>query len=170
MGRDGYYASRPRRVAISIHSPCMGRDAAGVCQHLGPKDFNPLSLHGERRTVNSTNTAFSEFQSTLPAWGETFLPSNTTIADGFQSTLPAWGETAWSHWQKRYGKFQSTLPAWGETALYAGEDAEENISIHSPCMGRDTTSTRCAAPSANFNPLSLHGERHVATDLARSKD
>ena len=35
-----------------------------------------------------------EFQSTLPAWGETIELNGKEIdASEFQSTLPAWGET-----------------------------------------------------------------------------
>ena len=36
------------------------------------------------------------------------------------------------------------------------------ISIHSPRMGRDHTSERVGECSANFNPLSPHGERRAA--------
>ena len=125
MGRDGYYASRPRRVAISIHSPCMGRDAAGVCQHLGPKDFNPLSLHGERRRC-----------------------------------MPG---------RMRRKIFQSTLPAWGETRHRQGAPHHPPISIHSPCMGRDTWPRTLPAARTDFNPLSLHGERPSLTKDERAQ-
>ena len=56
---------------ISIHSPRMGRDLSAIGQ-----------LTDER-----------QFQSTLPAWGETMRPSMLYNYSKFQSTLPAWGET-----------------------------------------------------------------------------
>ena len=36
---------------------------------------------------------FFLFQSTLPAWGETYVEGTIYYKDQFQSTLPAWGET-----------------------------------------------------------------------------
>ena len=56
---------------ISIHSPRMGRDKKerDICGHL--TDFNPLSPHGERLKPLTLNDLAIEFQSTLPAWGET---------------------------------------------------------------------------------------------------
>ena len=34
-------------------------------------DFNPLSPHGERHSAEKNKELIVEFQSTLPAWGET---------------------------------------------------------------------------------------------------
>ena len=102
-----------------------------------------------------------EFQSTLPAWGETCtnLMIPTSILS-FQSTLPAWGETQrqsqLQHFDRisihspRMGRdlqlwldtyitprFHSTLRAWGETRAVLAYDVGDLISIHSPRMGRD---------------------------------
>ncbi len=57
----------------------------------------------------------AEFQSTLPAWGETDECVAIRPEYLFQSTLPAWGETLKSVVPCAKRKFQSTLPAWGET-------------------------------------------------------
>ena len=57
-------------------------------------NFNPLSLHGERLELNGKEIDASEFQSTLPAWGETASAGKMAADTLFQSTLPAWGETA----------------------------------------------------------------------------
>ena len=108
--------AQAKKVFISIHSPRMGRD--NIC----------------RRARSTKN----EFQSTLPAWGETIIKGIDEIRPyEFQSTLPAWGET------KRWGssrsgrRFQSTLPAWGETNFVEKMGGSVEISIHSPRMGRD---------------------------------
>ena len=59
-------------------------------------------------------------------------------------------------------KFQSTLPAWGETESLCQLDLYKVISIHSPRMGRDGQGGGDDRPGSDFNPLSPHGERHVA--------
>ena len=57
---------------ISIHSPRMGRDGSRPGRSSGRPYFNPLSPHGERRCAFWRPTRKKRFQSTLPAWGETF--------------------------------------------------------------------------------------------------
>ena len=162
MGRDWYTASIPQAWPISIHSPRMGRDACNV----GKGNFRPgISIHSPRMgRDNEMRQAVlhGEFQSTLPAWGETqpgdrrgaaapiSIHSPRMGRDGnrperhlgagtkFQSTLPAWGETIFGVTAGSFNTFQSTLPAWGET------------STHIPSR---------QSPQY-FNPLSPHGERH----------
>ena len=173
----------PRKGNISIHSPRMGRDmASAVSSSMRSINFNPLSPHGERQdwarcyrlaldfnplsphgerpaTGNMVNGIAAQFQSTLPAWGETIETMPRTFPPEFQSTLPAWGETtgAWQRWPP--APFQSTLPAWGETfAPRRGYD-RGRISIHSPRMGRDMRCRWPCAAAIYFNPLSPHGER-----------
>ena len=107
-----------------------------------PEHFNPLSPHGERPKCCTSSCVQTQFQSTLPAWGETLNVCRSELAELFQSTLPAWGETASRQARNGSPSFQSTLPAWGETQ--PGH----------PPIGR----------SGNFNPLSPHGERHASAD------
>ena len=59
------------RRFISIHSPRMGRDEGREEKGDSPQNFNPLSPHGERPIMHSAVATHLEFQSTLPAWGET---------------------------------------------------------------------------------------------------
>ena len=97
MGRDRNCLKWAYSAVISIHSPRMGRD--------------PMPMHREQ--------PFRKFQSTLPAWGETFLLTNLAVwRYQFQSTLPAWGETRCSTACPARWRFQSTLPAWGETRRF----------------------------------------------------
>ena len=162
-----------RMMDISIHSPRRGRDATGDAALDAVQDFNPLSPHGERPMELPSPSASSRFQSTLPAWGETYQ----RFAD------------------LKVFAFQSTLPAWGETRDRLRVCLRHAISIHSPRMGRDghrppgkrggqyfnplsphgERPNRCFPPSriqTNFNPLSPHGERQgVSTyDLRRGAD
>ena len=83
--------------------------------------FNPLSPHGERHLDRANDVYWVLFQSTLPAWGETWATTSRTGS--------------------RKG-FQSTLPAWGETVDKAVRASDELISIHSPRMGRDCIATQ----------------------------
>ena len=110
-----------------------------MCAALSwPSYFNPLSPHGERPGCIPTIPRTKQFQSTLPAWGETGKAEKFFRGPSFQSTLPAWGETAGLRRGRAYGQsFQSTLPAWGETQARGSALTPWTISIHSPRMGRD---------------------------------
>ena len=72
MGRDGQHGLKFAPGAISIHSPRMGRDRSMSNASASPRHFNPLSPHGERRVRRRVFRVFKGFQSTLPAWGETY--------------------------------------------------------------------------------------------------
>ena len=125
--------------SISIHAPRMGSDRQTVIREPSSSYFNPRSPHGERLKKAVALDILAKFQSTLPAWGATSMPSvlvmrsknfNPRSPHGerlyrdvgirkdmeFQSTLPAWGATAFLDlYQDTDRLFQSTLPAWGAT-------------------------------------------------------
>ena len=71
-GETGLWKLAERVQIISIHSPRMGRDVQFPLYELFLCHFNPLSPHGERRAARRWMCLHPEFQSTLPAWGETF--------------------------------------------------------------------------------------------------
>ena len=58
-------------TVISIHSPCEGRDINTVGCRSSNFNFNPLSLRGERHKFVYNEKGEYQFQSTLPARGET---------------------------------------------------------------------------------------------------
>ena len=149
-------------------------------------NFNPRSLHGERRAILGSAPAPQEFQSTLPARGATIAApqrrmfwqvfQSTLPARGatreiqrkhmpitFQSTLPARGATALSSSAISRASFQSTLPARGATVKARAKRLSEDISIHAPCTGSDVHDSCGRCSSRHFNPRSLHGERHFIT-------
>ena len=123
-------------AAISIHSPRMGRDRTLPAARTGRTDFNPLSPHGERLPRAENPSPSPQFQSTLPAWGETWMWYTKPGIIHFNPLSPH-GERPqlWQRVRPRYISIHS--PRMGrdqrERALYAGEE----ISIHSPRMGRD---------------------------------
>ena len=137
------YSPRPqiagtghRHSKISIHSPRAGRD----CRYPNAPLITQISIHSSHtgRDVKEIRTPeILRFQSTLPAWGET----EHHVADSCPQ------------------RFQSTLPAWGETRLRQRREVLGHISIHSPRMGRDCTTTPTPSRPFYFNPLSPHGER-----------
>ena len=146
MGRDLRRSIRALSSSqISIHSPRMGRDRRKATRRLplslfqstlpawgettpstapvSPRDFNPLSPHGERRWTNGTPSATGSFQSTLPAWGETLI---VLVVDPSPAVI--------SIHSPRMGRDQ--LPRLQRIAF-------DNISIHSPRMGRDCLPVHC---------------------------
>ena len=65
-------------------------------------------------------------------------------------------------WRCVVSRFQSTLPAWGETTSPAGAPGAEQISIHSPCMGRDNQSSPSNSAAIVFqSTLPAWGETAV---------
>ena len=125
-------------------------------------DFNPLSPHGERRptwrgrkhgraiSIHSPRMGRDEakhviviklgmqFQSTLPAWGETQGVDRMIASIVISIHSPRMGrDRRWGRSALWQPGFQSTLPAWGETYYIVIDDEDDQISIHSPRMGRD---------------------------------
>ncbi len=153
---------------ISIHSPRMGRDPPGGDPAEDTRNFNPLSPHGERHGPPVPLGPGDEFQSTLPAWGETRIHVRPLLEDVIsihsprmgrdqsrQDALPGpiisihsprMGRDADHHPDHRTERFQSTLPAWGETRPI----------LRRPFFAR------------YFNPLSPHGERPTSSSLTIS--
>ena len=123
--------------AISIHSPRMGRDPSSPGRSLQPRNFNPLSPHGERPRRPATPNLRRRFQSTLPAWGETRFCTTCRCIQQISIHSPRMGRDV-----------SMLLMAQGMT-----------ISIHSPRMGRDGQSSFQFGRDRHFNPLSPHGER-----------
>ena len=94
---------------------------------MSPRDFNPLSPHGERP---------------LHVAGERY-------AGHISIHSP------------HTGRDQAALELLGV----------ETISIHSPHTGRDPPQRGGnARPHSDFNPLSPHGERHMRTKTAKSRE
>ena len=163
MGRDRCLsAERHAGCFISIHSPRRGRDPYRAGNEAADADFNPLSPHGERPTTGRKRGARRRFQSTLPAWGETCYRRAIDALPPFQSTLPAWGETEPEGATDVVLEISIHSPRMGRDDKPPGIGDKIMISIHSPRMGRDRCSCPCCRPTADFNPLSPHGERHPA--------
>ena len=130
-------------TTISIHSPRMGRDYLLRGAIRPTLDFNPLSPHGERPFPAGYGGAMPFHFNPLSPHGERRVCEGFSVAvQQFQSTLPAWGETERESDEEQAAKFQSTLPAWGETVKAHPEEFPNAISIHSPRMGRDSKRTQ----------------------------
>ena len=159
MGRDFAQAPEGRLHVISIHSPRMGRDSGGGSSGMP----SAISIHSPRmgRDINprSPPVTSQAFQSTLPAWGETwgarFGHGNTNF-----NPLSPHGERPTQAGQALGSDvaFQSTLPAWGETLGTGTTAFRDNFNPLSPHGERP--SLRTGRPCCtHFNPLSPHGER-----------
>ena len=154
-------------LAISIHSPRMGRDTHR--RNGRGCTYRTISIHSPRmgRDFSSMYTAnpIIQFQSTLPAWGETNRFTVMRSNRQYFNPLSPHGERHYKtgvnimatdfnplspHGERpspfanaiAFCKFQSTLPAWGETKMQQNLSAGQKISIHSPRMGRDSKRTQ----------------------------
>ena len=129
------------------------------------------------------------FQSTLPGWGATigirlqcfykldFNPRSPGgerredghviihVRGGFQSTLPGWGATGRSEGRCMIALFQSTLPGWGATPYGRALPRHDQISIHAPRVGSDTSKPTSRISTRHFNPRSPGGERLTTLTL-----
>ena len=127
---------------------------------------------------STTKPEATEFQSTLPAWGETppdrraVVRRSISIHSPRMGRDPAFLQRARSTFDfnplSPHGErlqmikcaahdlpFQSTLPAWGETGPWAAGVNAHRISIHSPRMGRDDD-LQCLIGAA---AISIHSPR-----------
>ena len=160
---------------ISIHAPLTGSDFNNATGLFDKVDFNPRSPHRERLTRKPCRTKYMLFQSTLPSQGATPLTAPTTspidisihapltgsdpelcVAERtpniFQSTLPSQGATQTILLSLRVHTFQSTLPSQGATKALAGVGVRDEISIHAPLTGSDST-----APTQTLHhKISIH--------------
>ena len=94
MGRDSpFRRPTPRRADFNPLSPHGERQHQGT----GPRRrgyFNPLSPHGERPRTTPTATPERSISIHSPRMGrDSITATSARLCPIFQSTLPAWGET-----------------------------------------------------------------------------
>ena len=159
--RPGEVEEQAQSGRISIHSPRMGRDISDAWEVTG--DWY-ISIHSPRmgrdRRKGVCAALRLEFQSTLPAWGETaYLEGGGESGKYFNPLSPHGERLLQKERRLPTHRFQSTLPAWGETAFWDKYAELPLISIHSPRMGRDRAGGAGGHAPEDFNPLSPHGER-----------
>ena len=111
----------------------------------------------------------AQFQSTLPAWGETYNHDEGRKAPHHFNPLSPHGErrddiTA----QNGRKTFQSTLPAWGETRwITRAGKCQRDFNPLSPHGERPIQHLRLSKRDGHFNPLSPHGERPLRAEVHR---
>ena len=123
---------------ISIHAPREGCDRPGHPAQRLQQHFNPRTPRGVRPHQPRLPVQFhSTFQSTHPARGATFFALCTRSAQ----------------------RFQSTHPARGATGASAVKPPRQEISIHAPREGCDSSPGRATVPPTDFNPRTPRGVR-----------
>ena len=144
---------------ISIHAPRVGSDPGHDKEH----------------------DSGAVFQSTLPAWGATYVEITWTptkeisihaprvgsdsievfVACDFVISIhaPRVGSDDFLQAVKIVRVFQSTLPAWGATKNGGRKGDFCRISIHAPRVGSDDDDRQLDAVILHFNPRSPRGER-----------
>ncbi len=105
---------------ISIHSPREGRDLHIIFGKLAILYFNPLSPRRERLLVSGGRSPAIQFQSTLPAKGETPVFRLNCYHAIISIHSPREGRDPVIAYRRGFlNPFQSTLPAKGETRSMA---------------------------------------------------
>ena len=113
--------------------------------------FNPRSPRGERPIFRVQGAENGKFQSTLPAWGATFLFLPLLRWHVISIHAPRVGsDTISTNADNRYTIFQSTLPAWGATKHLLNRLTFFRISIHAPRVGSDSTWCASISDSRRF--------------------
>ena len=157
--------SRNQQGHISIHSPRMGRDPSPRQRSRSCCHFNPLSPHGERRSPPTCKGGTNDFNPLSPHGERPRSSAICAISSEFQSTLPAWGETISAGGREAQRRNFNPLSPHGERPEAAVTPAEQQgISIHSPRMGRDQSSVR-RLPAID---ISIHSPR-MGRDMAAEK-
>ena len=157
---------RPLKVFQST-LPARGATAPAGCSGGSGWYFNPRSPHGERPTSSWAMAAHKRFQSTLPARGATGQAAAYFRDDRISIHAPRTGSDR-NMAVRAYPEkiFQSTLPARGATRSATRSSSSLTFQSTLPARG----ATVCRAPNragtADFNPRSLHGERHIYLPLS----
>ena len=128
-----------------------------------PRAFRFQSTHPLRgATYNGwTACAGQRFQSTHPLRGATETRLTVLRSLVFQSTHPLRGATRFNVLVgKQVGKFQSTHPLRGATWREYGGGRMDDISIHAPLAGCDSTARADHPLNRDFNPRTPCGVRH----------
>ena len=131
------FASMHGRWLISIHAPCTGSDTAHTTSISGLNDFNPRSLHGERRDAD-TPAAITRHFNPRSLHGERHsLKRMADKGDAISIHAPCTGSDA-----VEVGKGYQTInfnprSLHGERLLALRSASPLPISIHAPCTGSD---------------------------------
>ena len=137
-GSDGLRPPPGSVGAISIHAPCTGSDGIVMPQGRTRGDFNPRSLHGERRRTATHKRRHERFQSTLPARGATVFPDARTLGRRDFNPRSLHGERP----DRRRGAPERPAisihaPCTGSDVFPDARTLGRRISIHAPCTGSD---------------------------------
>ena len=83
----------------------------------------------------------------------------------FQLTRPVWGEPDRQRKTLLYQQISTHSPRVGRTVVDGVGVAFTDISTHSPRVGRTSTLAGMSTTPSNFNSLAPCGANHVSTDI-----
>ena len=160
MGRDDLHSGHIPRMVISIHSPRMGRDCLGRCVAAA----TTISIHSPRmgrdRQHRSGIAGDPDFNPLSPHGERRAGLHLCPHRSGHFNPLSPHGERRVTDDMLLAATFISIhSPRMGRDMPDGPDDADDPISIHSPRMGRDQRVCANYHRQPYFNPLSPHGER-----------
>ena len=179
--------------AISIHAPLAGCDSGRRVVKPPRAHFNPRTPCGVRPVASMQASQNSQFQSTHPLRGATFLSMGGQKGNPISIHAPLAGcDTRTRSSSRKYRSFQSTHPLRGATfslnefwqskthfnprtpcgvrlniVLYITHTSVKFQSTH-PLRGATGARANARAPRENFNPRTPCGVRRK-DDMAKSK-
>ena len=131
------------------------------------RNFNPRSPHGERQEIYAQGTDKDDISIHAPRMGSDTLHSvRPLVVVTFQSTLPAWGATFLGHISCNIStNFNPRSPHGERQSLDVWHLSQKFISIHAPRMGSDFYFWCFVRWFLYFNPRSPHGERQYSQSI-----
>ena len=135
-GATSPYSTPSMSLAISIHAPAWGRDAASRVVHLAVVNFNPRARMGARRSFFVFLSRYLRFQSTRPHGG-------ATLHDGV--------------WCGTNADFNPRARMGARLARDAVGVLDMCISIHAPAWGRDVIFIFFRPKRSGFQSTRPHG-------------
>ena len=146
MGRTFFDTDKDFRIAISTHSPRVGRTPRRQIDDSLVAHFNSLAPCGANRSCTFARICWLRFQLTRPVWGEPFGIERIEKSFGISTHSPRVGRTTVPYRCARAPcDFNSLAPCGANLVVSNDKHTVRHISTHSPRVGR-TVSPNVAYP------------------------
>ena len=164
-GSDGDDARSVAHACISIHAPCTGSDEAVHSDFGGVRDFNPRSLHGERRIAVDGKKYATDFNP-RSLHGERRRRNRVhRRGEAYFNPRSLHGERLAAHIKHAimYTDFNPRSLHGERRGVCRCGYFQNDFNPRSLHGERRATSVHCSSLLSHFNPRSLHGERRDST-------
>ena len=145
-----FQSTRPIRGATRSRRVPPGRST----------NFNPRAPYGARLGQQIVHAVYRDISIHAPHTGrDGSRPTGMWSSSYFNPRAPYGARPGWKGNAAASGRFQSTRPIRGATHTIRRIKPMEDISIHAPHTGRDSTRRSEGLKLRNFNPRAPYGAR-----------